>query len=185
MDITKLIKALKAYYPDHTSLDESEIADHPFYEALRKRCTSCYDKKTNWENFLRYVDDNLAIKVIDYSFLLNSFNPSYTAYVLSEQSNPYWLTVKVSVIEPVYLLYYDNRSPDQHNRFIRVNAITESEKNILSQIQEGLLKFYPDHSPLDLFTGFYQLSDFGEIKTYRRKPFLDECLFGPYLSIHA
>jgi len=172
------------HYPFNIDLDDPRFINNPLTKTLINKCRQAYKQRDNWLNFLDSIK-KLNIKVADYSFKLQSgLNPSLIAYIISESTNPYWLTLKISVIAPVYCLYYDNRSFDFNNRFIRFNPITEYEKEIFITIQNSLLKYYKNYDNLDLSDCYYLLNNLGNIRTFRRKPFLDECLFGAFMSIH-
>ncbi|MEO6524192.1 MAG: hypothetical protein ABIN91_21075 [Mucilaginibacter sp.] len=182
MNLNELKKVVKAYYPPEVDLDdEQSLLQTDEFKKLSNICSTF--NKDNWNNLLTEIKANLGIQIWDYSLLFQN-NPSLIASIISDEKEQCNLILKISVIAPVYMLYYDNIAQNQNKRFLRINPISESETASFILIENALFKYFKDYSKLSFSDGFYVLHQMGNVKNHGRKPYLDECVFGPYLSIH-
>ena len=182
MNLTELKKVVKAYYPSGIDLDDEQLLLKT--EEFKKLSNICSTfNKSNWNEFLGEIKANSNLKIWDYSLLFQN-NPSLIASITSDEKQQCNLILKISVIAPIYTLYYDNIAQNQNKRFVRVNPVSESEIASFTLIENLLLKCFKSYSKLSFSDGFNVLPQMGNVKNNGRKPYLDECVFGPYLSIH-
>lgn len=180
------------YYPKDIALNDPELLGNKLFEKLISKCLAANKNQSQWIRFIKDLKSNLDIEITEFN-RLPEFNPSFIAVFLVEEYErpkpgdyePFQLVVKVSVIAPVYILYFDNLASGYNNRLIRDNPITEKEIFIFNSVRENLLKTYPGYGHFDLSMAFCMVPQLANISTInKRKPFLDECIFGLYLSIH-
>lgn len=188
MEIKELINIANKYY-------DSEILDtdaSDSFSRLRKLCSEASGNQENWILFLNSIKAIANIEITEF-VLLKELNPSFIAVFLTEEYKrpkpkgyqPMQLVLKLSVLAPTYHLYFDNLDSENNKRLIRTNPITDKENLIFNKILEKLNLHYPGYSQFDFSNCFYSLSHLDNISdTNSRKPYLDECIFGLYLSIH-
>jgi len=192
MGIPELIKIVDAYYPIGIDIDQLELSGHESYLQLTNKCREADHNNKQWKEFLNAFKKRMNIEITEF-VLLSKSNPSFIAVFLTDDykrpkgSNyePFQLILKVSVIAPVYSLYFDNFVSDWNSRLIRSNPVTEKESIAINQVQEIIKRTYNNCSHLDITQAFHVLHHLGNISaTNKRKPYLDECIYGLYLSFH-
>jgi len=192
MEITDLIAIIDKYYPKNIVLNNPELLNQISFSNLKNICLEAYNDQDQWKMFLNEIKSKFDIEITEF-VLLNERNPSFIAVFLTENYErpkpvgyePLQLVLKLSVIAPVYTIYFDNLASDWNKRLIRTNPITKQETSVFNQIRENMDRFYSNYSKLDFINTFYTLSHLGDISNQnKRKPYLDECIFGLYLSIH-
>jgi len=192
MNREELMKIVKTYYPQGVLLNDPNLSNHPTYKKLINVCLSCNNDQNQWKTFIAQLKKASSVEIKEF-ILLSDFNPSLIAVFLTSNYErpkpltyePLQLVLKMSVLAPVYMLYFDNFVSDWNKRIIRENPITEREKQIFDQVKNKIINFYDVYSQLDIAMAHYMLSDLGDISiSNNRKPYLDECIFGLYLSIH-
>ncbi|WP_426669178.1 hypothetical protein ACPPVU_23510 [Mucilaginibacter sp. McL0603] len=192
MEINELIKIVDSYYPEGITLNDPELLNNSLFIKLLNVCLEANENNYQWIELLKGLKNKLSIEITEF-VLLTDCNPSFVAVFLTENYErpkpkdyePFQLILKISVIAPVYSIYFDNFVSDGNKRIIKSNPTTEKEKLVFNEVQESVIKLYQNYSPLDLSMAFHMLSHLGDISiSNKRKPFLDECIFGSYLSIH-
>ncbi|HEY0245874.1 MAG TPA: hypothetical protein VGC01_09950 [Mucilaginibacter sp.] len=192
MEIIELIKIVDRYYPPNVNLASAELRSHALFINLAKVCTQANANQEQWKLLLTNIKNNFNIEVSEF-ILLPEVNPSFiavfqTGEYLKDNGNSYQpmqLILKISVIAPVYSLYFDNLVAESNKRLIKSNPTTEKETLLFNYIRELMKQFDTDYEQLDMSMLYYQLPHLEDIsKKNKRKPYLDECIFGIYLSIH-
>ena len=192
MKINELVKTVDNFYPNNIVLNNPILLQDISYKNLINRCLSANDQQNTWREFIASMRSKLTVEITEF-VLLSEFNPSFIAIFLIEDYQrpnkvfyqPLQLTLKISVLAPVYTLYFDNFDAETNKRIIRCNSINEKEKKIIDQVKFSLEKSYPEFSPFPFSKAYYMLSNLGDVSDVnKRKPYLDECIFGLYLSIH-
>lgn len=192
MEIKELIKIVDYYYPQGVDINRLELLANKSYLKLATKCREASANNKQWKELLYGLKANLDIEITEFDLLLKS-NPSFIAAFLTEEyqrpkhSNyeSFQLILKVSVIAPVYSLYFDNFVSDWNSRLIRSNPVTEKESIAINQVQEIIKRTYNNYSHLDITQAFHVLHHLGNISAAnKRKPYLDECIYGLYLSFH-
>jgi hypothetical protein len=191
MEIQKLIKIVDDYYPKGVSINNIELHNESFLKLITD-CQEADLNKKQWTEILYEFKTNLNIEITEF-VLLSKFNPSFIAVFLTENyerpklSNyePFQLVLKISAIAPVYSLYFDNLVSDWNSRLIRGNPVTKKERIAFDHIRKSMGRNYNNYSYLDISKTFHTLPQLGDVSTSnKRKPYLDECLYGLYLSVH-
>ncbi|MGF7041696.1 hypothetical protein [Mucilaginibacter lappiensis] len=192
MTTEELIKLIDDYYPQNIALNDPQIRNHNLYVKLLNICKEANQDQGQWPTLMANLKSRLNLEITEF-VLLAKANPSFIAVFLTENYKrpkpegyePCQLILKVSVIAPVFSIYFDNLVSDWNYRQIRSNPISEKERLVYSQIQETVTKFYHNFSHFDVSGMSYMLPHLGDISILnKRKPFLDECIFGLYLSTH-
>jgi|GEM_PF-1751245 len=192
MGIPELIKIVYTYYPIGVDIDQLELSGHESYLQLTNKCREADHNNKQWKEFLYAFKKLMNIEITEF-VLLSKSNPSFIAVFLTEDYNrpkdskyeSFQLVLKISVIAPVYSLYFDNLVSDWSHRLVRTNPITKKECLAHDHIREIIEKLYDNYSHLDITQAFQVLEHLGNISvTNKRKPYLDECIFGLYLSYH-
>lgn len=192
MKIRKLIDIVNNYYSKDLEISNSDSDRQNNTTEIKRKCQDALRDQSRWKKFLNEIKEKSSIEVTEF-ILLQEFNPSFIAVFLTEEYTrpkpkdyqPLQLVLKLSVLAPVYSTYFDNLVSETNKRLIRINPVTEKEKIIIDYIHEGLKNHYMDHSIFDFSMSFYALHHLPDISTSnKRKPYLDECIFGRYLSIH-
>jgi len=189
MKIQELIKIVDTYYPIGVDINQLELSGH---EPLTNKCREADINNKQWKEFLYAFKKHTNIEITQF-VLLSRSNPSFIAVFLTEDykrlrdSNyeSFQLVLKISVIAPVYSLYFDNLVSDWNYRLVRTNPITKKERLALDSAREIIKKMYNNYSHLDITQAFQVLEHLGNISAAnKRKPYLDECIYGLYLSFH-
>jgi len=192
MEIPELIKIVDAYYPIGVDLNQLELSGDEPYLQLTNKCREADHNNKQWKEFLNSFKKRINIEITEF-VLLSKSNPSFIAVFLTEDykrpkdSNyeSFQLVLKISAIAPVYSLYFDNLVSDWSYRLVRTNPVTKKERLALDHIREIMVKMYDNYSCLDITQAFQVLEHLGNISTTnKRKPYLDECIYGLYLSFH-
>ncbi|NNU33210.1 hypothetical protein HK413_01730 [Mucilaginibacter sp. S1162] len=135
---------------------------------------------------------DLNVEITEFVFL-EQLNPSFIAvFIVNDYADtglsnyqPCQLVLKISALAPVYSIHFDNLISDWSKRIVRVNSINEKELFVFDKIEENIQKYYAKFSIIDSSKDFQIVNELGNISiSNTRKPYLDECLFGLYLSFH-
>jgi hypothetical protein len=192
MKLNNLVKIVNEYYSEGMSLDDPERHNQQTFLKLTKLCLEANNGQEQWNLFLNKIKASSKVEITEFIFL-SEFNPSFIAVFLTEDYQrpkpvgyePLQLVLKISVLAPVYSIYFDNLASDWNKRLFRTNPATDQERTIFSRVEENINHLYPAYVKLDFTSAFHTLTHLGNISSEnKRKPFLDECIFGLYLSIH-
>ncbi|MFI5159552.1 MAG: hypothetical protein ACHQF4_11845, partial [Sphingobacteriales bacterium] len=142
MGIPEVIKIVDAYYPMGVDIDQLELSGHEPYLQLTTKCREADHNNKQWKEFLYAFKKRMNIEITEF-VLLSKSNPSFIAVFLTEDykrpkdSNyeSFQLILKISVIAPVYSLYFDNLVSDWSYRLVRTNPTTKKERLALNHIR--------------------------------------------------
>jgi hypothetical protein len=178
------------HYPVGVDLNNPKILENNLFRKLISKCNNANSEL--WSLFLSEIKLDEKFEITEFLFL-NEYNPSFIAvFILEEYERPkpvgyqpQQLVLKISVIAPYFALYFDNLVSDFNKRLFRNNPISENEILVYFKIIKALEKNYTSYSMFNLDLAFNTVAKLGSISTNnKRKPFLDECIFGLRLSIH-
>jgi len=192
MGITELKRIVDEYYPRGISLNDPEILHNKLFKKVSDICLKAHNNQGQWANLLQKARKKFTGEITEF-VLLKELNPSFIAVFIteeyqrpkSENYEPCQLILKISVLAPVYSIYFDNFVSTHDKRIIRCNPITEIENTLLTELKKTVKETFSTYSHLDISMAFHMLPHLSDISlSNKRKPFLDECIFGLYLSIH-
>jgi len=182
--IQDLLNVVNLYYPPNIDLEDMELlTENNVFKRLMIKCEEANQKNEKWTDLLHYLRSELNVEILDYT-LLFQFNPSFIAAMVADEDEQCNLILKISVIAPVYSIYFDNCTQNFNQRFIRTNALTELEEKALLKLRNSLSFYYEDYSPFNFSLSHNIINSVGNIKINGRKPYLDELIFGRNLNCH-
>src|ERR1700761_2926985 len=173
MEFEKLLQIANDNYEHGKTL----FAD---YEKLTKLCLLAKADEERWITLIENVKKRLKIEITDFS-LKGNINPSFVAIFLTEEYKkprpegyqPSQLILKISVLAPVYMLYFDNFDSKNNMRIVITNPVTQREQEAFNVVEQEFIQRYPGYAKFDLSNIYHILPELGNIsETNKRKPYL-------------
>lgn len=182
MQVKELINIVKEYYPDDLDFWEFESVDHLERQSLKKVCDSAIGD-------IRWIDFKEKLlyqyNFIEFSLLFQA-EPGFIGSIIVNQKNLCQLIVKISVIAPVYTLYFFYDHSDHRRKTFRFNASNKEEGDAMNLVFKTLKSEFSNYTEFAKEGFFTTVENLGNLRLrHPRKPYLDECIFGTYMSIHT
>jgi hypothetical protein len=155
MTLKELLNIVNAFYPKENAFNDPELKENRWYDKLSDKCFNAKNNQGQWIELITQLKRDLKIEITEF-ILLDDLNPSFIAVLLtesytrpeSEGYEPCQLILKISVLAPVYCLYFDNFVSTQSKRLIRNNPITDKEKTALIGVKNKMKELYPSFTDL-------------------------------------
>ncbi len=181
MEIKDLLKIVYHYYPSDIDFWNSKNNSCLETDEFKKICLMA-SIDIRWLNLKKRLT-NKELNFLDFStftYTQHSFFGSLINYVAYTQ-----LILRISAIAPVYTLYFLNYDTNWEKIGIRLNTISVEEADAKSILLKSVKENFKDYMEFDKEGFFTTVETLGKINILRpRKPYLDECIFGTYISIH-
>lgn len=183
MNKKKLLNIIQEYYPN--DLNFWEFNDYSDYklEKIKNKCNQALNGDKRWSDIKNNINKKFQ-NFLDFS-LLFQYKPSFIGSLNIANNDGCHLIIKISVIAPVYAVYFMNDNSDWNKIILRFNPINDLEMEmkdfVIKEIKEKF-KGYSEFTEDYFFTPVVNLKKLNILKP--RQPYLDECIFGTYMSIY-
>lgn len=183
MNIKDLRNIVEEFYPDGVDFYEFEDIDHPFREKLKLACLHALEDY-KWKD----LKNDIILKgynFLEFSLLFQA-EPSHIGVIQVNNTDGCQLNLKISTIAKVYSLYFFNNAVNPKEKVLRFNSTNNEEEELLKTIQHLIIKNFNSYVEFEKEGFNILLENLGNLRLLNpRKPYLDECIYGNYMSIHS